>query len=275
MKKVKVILSFILALCMVFTLASCGGEKDKTDDNKKPSTTASAETTTKAPEEMTMADVIALINAETAKASKGDYTLERRCAYTEGGNPTVGEYTDLINSVIPMFGGYRDLDHVVADFIGLEDIDATVVGGKSTTNIKENYLMKATVFTEADVEKYVANGNKHTFKIVNCTNPERDEKNAMSRVTNDILTKQDVSDKIKSEGVDNIAKVGETSIVNYKEIWIEAEIVDGKITSLKVTYTFDATLDLKLDMSSYYIGKYDVQGKGEAMTTIVYSDVKY
>lgn len=274
MKKVKVILSLILALCMVFTLAGCG-EKDKTDDKEKPSTTASAETTTKAPEEMTMEDVIALINAETAKASKGDYTLERRCAYTKGGNPTVGEYTDLINSVIPMFGGYRDLDHVVADFIGLEDIDASVVGGKSTTNIKENYLMKATVFTADDVEKYVASGNKHTFKIVNCTNPERDEKNAMSRVTNDILTKQDVSDKIKSEGVDNIAKVGETSIVNYKEIWIEAEIVDGKITSLKVTYTFDATLDLKLDMSSYYIGKYDVQGKGEAMTTIVYSDVKY
>ncbi len=272
MKKVKVILSFILALCMVFTLASCGGEKDKTDDNKKPSTTVSAETTTEKPEEMTMADVIALINAETAKASKGDYTLERRCAYTEGGNPDVGEYTDTLNDIIPMFGDYRDLDHVVADFIGLEDIDATVVGGKSTTNIKENYLMKATVFTEADVEKYVANGNKHTFKIVNCTNPERDEKNSMSRVTNDILTKQDVVDKIKSEGVEDIAKVGETSTVNYKEIWVEAEIVDGKITSLKVTYTFDATLDLKLDLS---ITKFDVQGKGEAVTTIVYSDVKY
>ena len=271
MKKVKVILSLLLALCMVFSLAGCGGKDNDDEKTTKESTTAFAETTTEA-EGMTMEDVIALINAESAKASKGDYKLKRQCAYTEGGNPDVGEYTDTLNRIIPMFGDYKDLDHVVADFIGLENIDATVEGGKAKTNIKGNYLMKATTFTADDVDKYVVNGDKHTFKIIDCTNPERNEKNAMSRVTNDILTKQDVTDKIKSEGVSDIAKVGETSIVNYKEIWLEVEIVDGKITSFKVTFTFDATLDLKLDLS---IEKFDVQGKGEAITTIVYSDVKY
>ena len=217
------------------------------------------------PAALTKADVIKIFNAETAKAAKGSYKLTRGGKFIKPID--VGSATGALNKIIHGVDENASLDSVVGGFIGVkaQPITGTVKAGKGE-GFDAKYMIKAMNLTEADVTSFSVNGNKYTITVKDCTNPNASS--AMARATNDYITFPEVNKSIANE-VGNAVKVVESeSKANYKKITFVATIVDGKMTNLEYSYTFDATLSLKLAI----IG---ATGTGEAAITGKYTDIKY
>ena len=219
----------------------------------------------KAPAALTKADVIKLFNAETAKAAKGSYKLTRTGKFVK--NIDVGAITGTLNSIIKGVDENSDVNSVVGGFLGIkkDPITGTVKGGKGE-GFDAKYMIKAMKLTDADVTKFSVNGNKYTIEVKDCTNPNANS--AMAHATNDYITFAEVNQSIAKE-VGNAVKVVEAeSKANYKKIVFTATIVDGKMTALEYSYSFDATLKIKLAIPS-------ATGTGEAAITGKYTDIKY
>ncbi len=219
-----------------------------------------------APAALTKADVIKLFNAETAKAAKGSYKLTRTGKFVK--NIDVGAITGALNSIIKGVDENSDVNSVVGGFLGIkkDPITGTVTNGKLKEDIDAKYMIKAMNLTEADVTNFSVNGNKYTIEVKATTNPTANS--AMGHATNDFITFPEVNKSIANE-VGNAVKVveGESS-ANYKKIVFTATIVDGKMTNLEYSYSFDATLKIKLAIPS-------ATGTGEAAITGKYTDIKY
>lgn len=215
--------------------------------------------------QLSKADFIKLLNAETAKAAKGNYKLVRGGKFVK--NIDVGSATSALDGIIKGVDKNASLDSVVGGFIGVKgkDITGTVKAGK-VEGADAKYMIKAMTLTEADVVSYSVNGNKYTIVIKDCKNPTKGS--AMDHATNDYITFPEVNQSIANE-VGNAVKVVENeSAANYKKLTFVATVVDGKLTALEYSYTFDATLKLKLAI----IG---ATGTGEAAITGKYTDIKY
>lgn len=232
-----------------------------TTDAAKPD----AGTTDKAPAALTKADVIKLFNAETAKAAKGSYKLTRSGKFVK--NINVGSATNALNSIIHGVDENASLDSVVGGFLGIkaQPITGTVKAGKGE-GFDAKYMIKAMTLTDADVASFKVDGNKYTITVKNCTNPNASS--AMSRATNDYITFAEVNKSIANEVGSAVKVVENESSANYKKITFVATIVDGKMTALEYSYTFDATLSLKLTLIP-------ATGTGEAAITGKYTDIKY
>ena len=231
-----------------------------TTDAAKPDAGAN-----KAPSALTKADFIKLINAETAKAAKGTYSFTRTGKFIDPIN--VGSATDALNKIIHGVDENASLDSVVGGFIGVKDkpITGTVKAGKGE-GFDGKYMIKAMTLTEADVTSFSVNGNKYTFTVKDCTNPNASS--AMAHATNDYITFPEVNKSIANE-VGNAVKVVENeSSANYKKITFTATIVDGKLTALEYSYTFDATLKLKLAVIP-------ATGTGSASISNKFTGIKY
>lgn len=213
----------------------------------------------------TKADVIKLFNEATAKAAKGNYKLSRSGKFIK--NIDVGGATSAINTIIHGVDENASLDSVVGGFIGIksEPITGTVAGGKGE-GFDAKYMIKAMTLKEADVTSFSVNGDKYTIVIGNNTNPNANS--SMARATNDYITFDEVNASIAEQVGNAIKVIPEDSKVNYKSIKFTATIVDGKMTALEYSYTFDATLALRLAIIS-------ATGTGEASITGKYTDIKY
>ena len=111
-----------------------------------------------------------------------------------------------------------------------------------------------------------AAADKYTITIKDCATPNASS--AMARATNDYITFPEVNQSIANE-VGSLVKVVENeSAANYKKITFVATIVNGKMTALEYSYTFDATLKLKLTLVP-------ATGTGEAAITGKYTEIKY
>ena len=77
-----------------------------------------------------------------------------------------------------------------------------------------------------------------------------------------------------SAKTDRIIEIGAVKVVegesqaNYTKILFTATIVDGKLTALDYSYTFSATLKIKLAIMN-------ATGTGEASITGKYTNIKY
>ena len=241
------------------------------DDTATDATTPDAGTTDapaaddKKPAAMTKADVIKLFNAETAKAAKGSYKITRGGKFVK--NIDVGSATKTLNDIIHGVDENASLDSVVGGFIGVkaQPMTGTVKAGK-VDGIDAKYAIKGMSLTEADVTSFKVDGNKYTITIKDCATPNASS--ALAHASNDYITFSEVNQSIANE-VGNAVKVVENeSAANYKKITFVATIVNGKMTALEYSYTFDATLKLKLAI----IG---ATGTGEAAITGKYTDIKY
>ncbi len=219
----------------------------------------------KAPAALTKADVIKLINAETAKAAKGSYKLTRTGKFVKPIN--VGSATDALNKIIHGVDENASLDSVVGGFLGIkaQPITGTVKAGKGE-GFDAKYMIKAMSLSDADVTSFKVDGNKYTITIKDCTNPNASS--AMAHATNDYITYAEVNKSIANEVGSAVKVVENESTANYKKITFVATIVDGKMTALEYSYSFDATLKLKLAI----IG---ATGTGEAAISGKYTDIKY
>ncbi len=224
-----------------------------------------AGTTDKAPAALTKADVIKLFNAETAKAAKGSYKITRGGKFIK--NIDVGSATNALNSIIHGVDENASLDSVVGGFIGVkaQPMTGTVKAGKGE-GFDAKYMIKAMNLTEADVTSFKVDGNKYTITIKDCTNPNASS--ALAHASNDYITFPEVNQSIANEVGSAVKVVENESSANYKKITFVATIVNGKMTALEYSYTFDATLKLKLAIIS-------ATGTGEASVTGKYADIKY
>lgn len=294
----KKLLALLLAFAMCFALAACGGNTEDettttttaeeiTDTPVADDTTAAIDDTTAAFEDITLAEgetaavedttlaegetaapaavltkaeFVALLNADTAKIAKsGSYALNRKCEYTSPID--VGGATETLNDIIKGIDENSSLDTVVGGFLGI----GTTKGNIPKDKVDSQYKIKATTLTEADLGSFSASNGVYKFTIANATNPKKTGATPFSRFTNDFITHEEVVEGIA--GFTSAIKVNDTT-VNYKNIKVEVTVIDGKITNIKYSYAFDATLALKALIVP-------INGNGAAVTTGTYSNIKY
>ena len=280
----KKLLAILLAGSMLFAFAACGGNTDDTTTTTAPvaedttaaveDTTAAVEDTTAAVEDttlaagettaaapaadMTKAEFVAFLNAETAKAAKGSYNYNRDCSYTSPVD--VGGATGILNGIISAIDENSSLDTVVGDFLGI----GVKKGTMPKDGLKDDYQIKATKLTEADLGNFKAANGVYTFTLANATNPKKTNATPFSRFTNDFITHEEVVDGIAE--FTTAITVNDTT-VNYKDIKVTVTVADGKITNIKYSYAFDATLVLKAGIK--------ITGTGAAVTKAEFSNIKY
>ncbi len=238
-------------------------DEGATDDANTPSGDNGSSNNGSATKPASKAELIKLINAETAKAAKGTYKLSRAGKMVKAID--VGSATGILNGIIQGVDKNSDLNSVVGGFLGLnKPVNADVKNGKGE-GFDSKYMLKAMNLTEADVAAVNTDGDKYVIRIKDCQNPNANS--AMAHATNDYITFAEVNKSI-SDSVGNAVKVDEgKSIVNYNKITFTATIVNGKLTALEYSYTFDATLKIKAGIS--------ITGTGEASITGKYTNITY
>lgn len=249
---------------------------DATDVPSDDATDAPADDTTDAPADdvtdapagdnapagFSKANAHEMLNKWTAAAAKKSYKFARVSAYTPDGAIDVGNATGTLNKVINMIDKNASLDSVVGGFLGIGNRDGEVKNGKIPEGMKADYALKAMALTAADVKSATANGNKYTVVINDCSNPQKDGKNAISRATNDFFTHQEVVDGL-AETAGSLIKVNSTD-VKYTAITITATVDGDALKTLNISYTFAANLSLKA------LGA-GINGKGKATNSITYT----
>ena len=212
------------------------------------------------------ADVAKALNDATAKASKASYSFVRTASFTK--NIDVGSLTSILDGIIKGVDENADLNSVVGGFLGIkkDPISGEVKNGAGE-GFDAKYMLKAMALTEADIQQAQVNGNTYKVQIKTCTNP--DANSAWAHASDDYITFKEVNESIAGAlGTGDTVKVLEDgSQAKYKDIVIEAVIENGNLTSLKYSYTFDATIKIKAVITA--------TGTGAAKMENTYSNFKY
>ena len=208
------------------------------------------------------------INAATAKAVAAGYHWTRTAQYTEPVD--VGNATSALNKIIQGIDSESDLNSVVGGFIGIGDKDMDIAkGGNAAEQIDyhgENYALQATSLKAEDLKNLKVDGNTYTFEVENASSPQQDKSTAMSRLTNDILTQDQVSTEIKN--FVSAANVNSAAI-EYSNIKATVVIEDGTLKEFKYSYDGKVTdLNIKIAIVS-------VNGKGAMHVEGAYTNFVY
>lgn len=228
-----------------------------------PSTADPSSEETSAPAadvEMTKAEFVAFLNAETAKAAKGSYKYNRTCSYTDPID--VGDSTEALNKVIKMVDENSDLSSVVGGFLGI----GTKKGSFPKEKPDEDYQLKATSLKEADLGSFAYADGVYSFTLANAANPKKTGATPLHRFTNDFITHEEVDSSIK-DTAGSLIKLNSTD-VDYTNVKVSVKVADGKITEIKYQYDFAATLQVKILVGN-------VNGDGAAKTTGAFTEIKY
>ena len=190
------------------------------------------------------------INAATAKAVAAGYHWTRTAEYTEPVD--VGNATSALNKIIQGIDSEADLNSVVGGFIGIGDKEMDIAkGGNAAEQIEyhgENYALQATSLQASDLKNLKVDGNTYTFEVENASSPQTDKSTAMSRLTNDILTQDQVSTEIKN--FVSAANVNSAAI-EYSNIKATVVIEDGTLKEFKYSYDGKVTeLNIKIAIVS-------------------------
>ena len=208
------------------------------------------------------------INAATAKAVAAGYHWTRTAEYTEPVD--VGNATGALNKIIQGIDSEADLNSVVGGFIGIGDKEMDIEkGGSAAEQIDyhgENYALQATSLQASDLKNLKVDGNTYTFEVENASSPQTDKSTAMSRLTNDILTQDQVSTEIKN--FVSAANVNSAAI-EYSNIKATVVIEDGTLKEFKYSYDGNVTdLNIKIAIVS-------VNGKGAMHVEGAYTNFAY
>ena len=208
------------------------------------------------------------INAATAKAVAAGYHWTRTAEYTEPVD--VGNATGALNKIIQGIDSEADLNSVVGGFIGIGDKEMDIAkGGNAAEQIEyhgENYALQATSLQASDLKNLKVDGNTYTFEVENASSPQTDKSTAMSRLTNDILTQDQVSTEINN--FVSAANVNSAAI-EYSNIKATVVIEDGTLKEFKYSYDGKVTeLNIKIAIVS-------VNGKGAMHVEGAYTNFAY
>ncbi len=221
---------------------------------------------------MTQADVINYINDVTAKAAKGNYKWARKSWYTSPLD--VGSATSTLNRIIQMVDKNASLDSVVGGFLAISGKEsdpaweADVKGGQLPSGTKmnnEKFLFKGFALTEADVKAMSVDGNTYMFQLNGCKSPQKDGSNALNRVTNDFITKDEVAKGV-ADGLGSLSNMITINSldVDYTAILVELVVENDVLKTATISY--DMTVNsLKLKAG------FDIEGKGAGKMTVTYT----
>ena len=235
------------------------------------STGGSTSTDTAAPVSNEAEEAAKAINEATAAAAAAGYTWNRTSEFTKdivvGGSTA----TTAINTVIQAVDSNANINSVVGGFIGIGTKDATIAkGADAATEIGyhgDSYKLKATSLQASDLQGLTKNGDTYTFTLANADTPKKDGATALNRLTDDIVTQEEVSAEIQEQVGSSITV---SSLVGtYSNIKVEVTITDGKLQ--KLTYSYDAEvteLGLKVAILT-------VKGTGAMHTEATYSNFVY
>lgn len=208
------------------------------------------------------------INAATAKAVAAGYHWTRSAQYTQPID--VGNATSALNKIIQGVDSEATLDSVVGGFLGIGDKEMDIEkGGSAAEQIEyhgENYALQATALQAGDLKNLKVDGNTYTFEVENASSPQTDKSTAMSRLTNDILTQDQVSTEIKN--FVSAANVNSAAI-EYSNIKATVVIEDGTLKEFKYSY------DGKVTDLSIKIAIVSVNGKGAMHVEGAYTNFAY
>ncbi|MBQ2903496.1 MAG: hypothetical protein IJE48_03785 [Clostridia bacterium] len=221
---------------------------------------SAAETTAVADKEMTQAEFVAFLNAETAKAAKGSYNFNRTCSYTD--EIDVGDSTEALNKVIAMVDKNSNISTVVGGFLGI----GTKKGAFPKDKPDEDYQLKATSLKEADLQNFSYADGVYSFTLANAANPKKTGATPLHRFTNDFITHEEVDESIK-DTAKGLITLNSTN-VDYTNIKVSVTVEGGKIVKMTYQYNFAATLQVKILVGN-------VDGDGAAITKGEYTNIKY
>lgn len=235
------------------------------------STGGSTSTDTAAPVSNEAEEAAKAINEATAAAAAAGYTWNRTSAFTKDIDVGGSTATNAINTVIQAVDSNANINSVVGGFIGIGTKDATIAkGADAATEIGyhgDSYKLKATSLEAADLQGLTKNGDTYTFTLANADTPKKDGATALNRLTDDIVTQEEVSAEIQEQVGSSITV---SSLVGtYSNIKVEVTITDGKLQ--KLTYSYDAEvteLGLKVAILT-------VKGTGAMHTEATYSNFVY
>lgn len=235
------------------------------------STGGSTSTDTAAPVSNEAEEAAKAINEATAAAAAAGYTWNRTSAFTKDIDVGSSTATNAINTVIQAVDSNANINSVVGGFIGIGTKDATIAkGADAATEIGyhgDSYKLKATSLEAADLQGLTKNGDTYTFTLANADTPKKDGATALNRLTDDIVTQEEVSAEIQEQVGSSITV---SSLVGtYSNIKVEVTITDGKLQ--KLTYSYDAEvteLGLKVAILT-------VKGTGAMHTEATYSNFVY
>lgn len=230
-----------------------------------------ASTNTAAPVSNEAEEAAKAINEATAAAAAAGYTWNRTSEFTKDIDVGGSTATNAINTVIQAVDSSANINSVVGGFIGIGTKNATIAkGADAATEIGyhgDSYKLKATTLEAADLQGLTKNGDTYTFTLTNAETPKKDGSTALNRLTDDIVTQEEVSAEIQEQVGSSITV---SSLVGtYSNIKVEVTITDGKLQ--KLTYSYDAEvteLGLKVAILT-------VKGTGAMHTEATYSDFVY
>lgn len=235
------------------------------------STGGSTSTDTAAPVSNEAEEAAKAINEATAAAAAAGYTWNRTSEFTKDIDVGGSTATNAINTVIQAVDSNANINSVVGGFIGIGTKDATIAKGADAAEAigyhGDSYKLKATTLEAADLQGLTKNGDTYTFTLANADTPKKDGATALNRLTDDIVTQEEVSAEIQEQVGSSITV---SSLVGtYSNIKVEVTITDGKLQ--KLTYSYDAEvteLGLKVAILT-------VKGTGAMHTEATYSDFVY
>ncbi len=170
------------------------------------------------------AEMIELINSLTASASQGSYNLTRVCT-------SEGEFDahdmDKLNEIVQNVNPNATFNSAINDYF-CGTTTATIENGRPTTDIKEEYLLKAMSLTVDDVRSWRQYENKIIVNLVSSRSSL-----AFEHVTNDFITPSSIN-----EFMNNYTTGYEVTgaLLGFGPLSIEVTIDDGKLTSLKINH---------------------------------------
>lgn len=231
----------------------------------------STSTDTAAPVSNEAEEAAKAINEATAAAAAAGYTWNRTSEFTKDIDVGGSTATNAINTVIQAVDSNANINSVVGGFIGIGSKNATIPkGADAATEIGyhgDSYKLKATQLQASDLQGLTKNGDTYTFTLTNAETPKKDGSTALNRLTDDIVTQEEVSAEIQEQVGSSITV---SSLVGtYSNIKVEVTITDGKLQ--KLTYSYDAEvteLGLKVAILT-------VKGTGAMHTEATYSDFVY
>lgn len=235
------------------------------------STGGSTSTDTAAPVSNEAEEAAKAINEATAAAAAAGYTWNRTSEFTKDIDVGGSTATNAINTVIQAVDSNANINSVVGGFIGIGTKDATIAKGADAAETigyhGDSYKLKATSLQASDLQGLTKNGDTYTFTLANADTPKKDGATALNRLTDDIVTQEEVSAEIQEQVGSSITV---SSLVGtYSNIKVEVTITDGKLQ--KLTYSYDAEvteLGLKVAILT-------VKGTGAMHTEATYSDFVY
>ena len=231
----------------------------------------STSTDTAAPVSNEAEEAAKAINEATAAAAAAGYTWNRTSEFTKDIDVGGSTATNAINTVIQAVDSNANINSVVGGFIGIGTKDATIAKGADAAEAigyhGDSYKLKATSLEAADLQGLTKNGDTYTFTLANADTPKKDGATALNRLTDDIVTQEEVSAEIQEQVGSSITV---SSLVGtYSNIKVEVTITDGKLQ--KLTYSYDAEvteLGLKVAILT-------VKGTGAMHTEATYSNFVY